>query len=85
MFLFQLKGTYGDPEAQHTFVAAGRMDKTGKVFLDYIPSFSKQQYQYHVVLTMIGSGATKEQFRYKPLFFSFFFFLIFIFGKTKIT
>ena len=67
VFLFQLKGTYGDPEAQHTFVAAGRMDKTGKVFLDYMPSFSKRQYQYHVLLTMIGSGHTKEQFRYIPL------------------
>ena len=65
VFLLQLKGTYGDPVAQHTFVAAGGMDKEGKIFLDYIPSFSKRHYQYHVVLTMVGSGTTKERLRYK--------------------
>ena len=67
MFLLQLKGTCGDPVAQHTFVASGRMDKEGKIFLDYMPSFSKRQYQYHVVLTMVGSGTTKERLRYKPV------------------
>ena len=67
MFLLQLKGTCGDPVVQHTFVAAGRMDEEGKIFLDYMPSFSKRQYQYHVVLTMVGSCATKERLRYKLL------------------
>ena len=45
MFLFQLKGTYGDPEAQHTFVAAGRMDSISRLHAELA-------IQYHVVLTI---------------------------------
>ncbi|XP_057291897.1 uncharacterized protein LOC130614483 [Hydractinia symbiolongicarpus] len=47
-----LQNHYGDPADLHSFVVCGKMDHNGKVFLDYMPSFSKPQFQYHVVLAM---------------------------------
>ncbi|XP_057310436.1 L-tyrosine decarboxylase-like [Hydractinia symbiolongicarpus] len=52
-------GGLGDPKVHHTFVVAGKADdEHGRVFLDYIPSFSTAGKQYHVVLSMLPATDT---------------------------
>lgn len=57
-------GKEGDPKDHHTFVVCGRMNKTGKVFVEYIPSISEKQSQYHVITTLkTCSDADRAKFR----------------------
>ena len=54
---FQLDINYGvehgDPMDFHAFTVVNNMRKGGKIFLDYVPTFTKKQSQYQAVLRAI--------------------------------
>ena len=54
---FQLDINYGvghgDPMDFHAFTVVNNMRKDGKIFLDYVPTFTKKQSQYQAVLRVV--------------------------------
>ena len=52
-FIFQLDISYGeeygDASDYHTFTVVNNLRKDGKIFLDFVPTFTKKQSQYQAV------------------------------------
>ena len=64
---FQLNINYGaehgDPMDFHAFTVVNSMQKDGKIFLDYVPTFTKKQSQYQAVLRVVIDPEDQPTFK----------------------